>query len=84
MIKTLWPARIATNYILVSRDFLQACKSQVARLYYELPADETSRAAGGNSIESKRGREEDWKTTNQEKEIRLKKKAKRRQTAEAA
>ena len=62
------------NYILVSRDFLEACESQVVRLYYELPAHETSKAAGGNSIESKRGIEEDWKRTNQEKETRIRRK----------
>ena len=37
-------------------------------------------AGGGNSIESERDREADWRRKNQKKERRLKKKAKRRQT----
>ena len=36
------------------------------------------------SIESVRGKEADWRRINQEKESRLKKKTKRKQTAEAA
>ena len=51
-------------------------------LVSKLPENKTSRAAGGwNSIESKGDSEADWTRRNQEKERRLKKKTKKRQTA---
>ena len=55
-------------------------------IYYQLPAGENAgRSVGeGNIIESERGREADWRRTNQENESRLKKKGKRRQIAKAA
>ena len=40
-------------------------------------------AGGGNSVESEREREADWRRTNQKKKRRLKKKTERKQTAEA-
>ena len=84
----LCPGVLVLQYALQTQQFQSA--SQMYNIG-QLPAEEThqqgSRGRGNSivsSIESEGGREAGWRRTNQEKESRLKKKAKRKQTVEVA